>query len=76
MTNPPIGAQLAREIATTGLYHAATQYVRVGEQIASGDSTQEMLRARQMALADAALIYAAAHGWTPAGEGGDGAPAA
>jgi hypothetical protein len=63
-------AQLAREVAATGLHLAARQYSAVVDLVHAGDASQELLRARQVALEDAALIYASAHGWAPAEEGG------
>lgn len=63
MTAPDAGDHLARDIATTGIYHAANLYTRVSEQAVSGDVSQGLLRTRRTALEDAASIYAAAHGW-------------
>ena len=63
MRNVDIGQQLEREIAATQLHLAARQYGTTVELIHAGESTQAMLRASQGGLEDAALRYAAAHGW-------------
>ncbi len=61
----PIRAQLAQEIAAAQLEHAAQQFVAVREQVPTGDTTQEQLRARRTDLQAAALTFALAHGWAP-----------
>ena len=63
----PIRAQLAQEIAAAQLEHAARQFVAVSAQVVTGDSSQAQLRARRTDLQAAALTFALAHGWTPAG---------
>ncbi|HEY7068317.1 MAG TPA: hypothetical protein VII06_43110 [Chloroflexota bacterium] len=72
MANPRFLDTLAREIAATDLHLAARRYAITCDLVHAGDASQEVLRARQRALEDAALVYAA----TVAEEGGDGDPAA
>jgi hypothetical protein len=67
VTAPPAAfeAQLAREVATADLYHAARQYAAVAAGVAHGDVSQELLHDREATLLGAALLYAAARDWTP-----------
>jgi len=62
----PFEDQLAQEIAAAQLEHAARQFVLVREQVATGDTTQEQLRARRTDLQAAALAFALARGYQPA----------
>ncbi len=66
MTEPPIRAQLAQEIAAAQLEHAALQLAAVVAQVRAGDSTQAQLRAARARLEAAAVAYAEAHGYQPA----------
>jgi hypothetical protein len=58
-------AQLDRALTEQALYVAANRYVVVARQGRRGESSQELLRARQRSLAEAALAYAHARGWQP-----------
>jgi hypothetical protein len=61
-------AQVAQEIALAQLDAAAAQLGRVKAAVRDGDATQAELRAARARLEQAALAYAAAHGWqSPAG---------
>ena len=63
MSRLNIGDQLVQEIAGVALQRAARQYATVVEQVARGECSQDLLRARVASLAEAATTYAAAYGW-------------
>jgi hypothetical protein len=52
--NPHVEAQLAREVATADLFHAARQYATVAASVPHGDVSQELLRDREATLLGAA----------------------
>src|SRR5690348_18329629 len=58
-------APLDRALTEQALYMAANRYVVVARQRRRGESSEELLRARQRSLAEAALGYAHARGWQP-----------
>jgi len=49
------------------LEQAARRFVVTSEQVETGDATEQQLRAARFELERAALRYAAAFGWGPAG---------
>jgi hypothetical protein len=58
-------AQVGRAIAAADLDHADRQYTAVGQQVHTGDSSQELRRAARGRLARSALGYAKVYGWQP-----------
>jgi len=57
----------ARQAAGAVLEQAARRFVVTSEQVETGDATEQQLRAARFELERAALRYAAAFGWGPAG---------
>jgi hypothetical protein len=55
-------------IAAVALQREARRFAGVVNQVAVGECSQELLRARQHQLEVAALDYAAAYGWQAPGE--------
>jgi hypothetical protein len=64
----PIRAQVDREIAAAQLEHAALQFAIIHAAIRQGETSEALLRARHVALEQAALAYTAAHAEPTASE--------
>jgi hypothetical protein len=68
MNSTHIADALAQEFAAADLHLAARQYSAVVALVHAGEATQQLLRARQATLEEAALVYATARGWRVEGE--------
>ncbi len=69
LPTPDLGEQLDREIAAVALQREARRFAVVVEQVAAGEASQDLLRARVATLEATALEFAAAHGWQGPREG-------